>query len=199
MQEQQLRCTTRIISITGEIAALLGLGLSHGLTSNMSYEDLLEDTQMQSRLRKIALTLAGKDGGHNKFLESISVYLDIKQPRYWWQEFDTYRVGMTKQSDSTIHGIFKKPVTQANFVTDIPDMFIDHINKIISDTSKSTDEKMLTIKRILPESFLQRRITVTNLKTLRNIIMQRDTHRLPEWRLFINSVFSDGLVAQYIT
>lgn len=52
-----------------------------------------------SSMRKLASKLYKMDGGHNKFLESIVVWLDVEASRAWWQEFDTYRIGTTKQSE----------------------------------------------------------------------------------------------------
>ena len=92
-----------IIETSGETTALFGLGLSYGITSAYKsrlalhlYDDLYD------KLLKTADTLAHKQGGHNKFLESINISLDITAPRYWWSEFDTYRVGVTNVSVSTI-------------------------------------------------------------------------------------------------
>ena len=44
------------------------------------------------------------------------------------------------------------------------------------------------VKNELPEGFLQRRIMVTNYKALRNIYQQRKNHKLPEWRLFCETL-----------
>jgi thymidylate synthase ThyX len=44
------------------------------------------------------------------------------------------------------------------------------------------------VKRELPEAFVQRRIVCTNYKTLRNIVMQRATHRLGEWQVFCEAL-----------
>ena len=103
--------------------ALRGIGKSYGVTD---YE----------QLKKVAKRLAPKDGGHNKFLESMVVWLDIRAPRYWWQEFDTYRVGTTKQSESTIHTIAKKKLTQEDFEDDILDDAIDFMNDLIKNYNK---------------------------------------------------------------
>ena len=94
--------------------ALLGIGLSHGLVDMDVFEILAEANKdhIMTRLENVSKKLYNKDGGHNKFLESINVTISIKAPRYWWQEFDTYRVGMTKQSESTIHTIMKSKLTQ---------------------------------------------------------------------------------------
>lgn len=47
------------------------------------------------------LAIAGS--GHDKFLEMITVYLDYSTTRSIHQQIDTYRVGVTKSSESTHH------------------------------------------------------------------------------------------------
>ena len=44
------------------------------------------------------------------------------------------------------------------------------------------------LKKFVPESFLQRRVVVTNYKTLRNIYQQRLSHKLPEWQIFCKRI-----------
>lgn len=39
---------------------------------------------------------------HRKFLRQIFVSVDITAPLYWWKEFDTYKVGTTANSCSTM-------------------------------------------------------------------------------------------------
>ncbi len=55
----------------------------------------------------LAVKLAPKGLGHNKFLEAMVVWLDVRAPRYWWQEADTYRIS-TKQSESTMHTLVRE-------------------------------------------------------------------------------------------
>ena len=68
----------------------------------------LNKNQPIENMPNVLRRLAHKGGGHSKALESICVWLDITAPRFWWAEFDTYRVGMTKQSQSTIHTLIKR-------------------------------------------------------------------------------------------
>ena len=108
-----VRIETTVIGEYGYEQALIGLGLSFGLTADTSFEDLKAEARSCKdskigRLAKVALKLAPKDGGHNKFLESMQVWIDINAPRYWWSEFDTYRVGTSKQSASTMHTLVKE-------------------------------------------------------------------------------------------
>ena len=56
---------------------------------------------------------AGTD--HRKFMRMITVYVDITAPLYWWKEFDTYRVGVEKNSCSTMHKIHEKEFTLEDF------------------------------------------------------------------------------------
>ena len=183
-----------IIEINGTYTALFGMALSYGITSDCkSLTALLTDTDLYNRLLETANRLAHKQGGHNKFLESINITLDITAPRYWWSEFDTYRVGVTKQSESTIHTLGKRDLTADDFEHGLPLETLNTLNNII-DRYRCTENKyeketlFLTLKNLLPEGYLQRRIVVLNAKTLQNIIAQRINHRLPEWKQFCDTL-----------
>ena len=183
-----------IIEINGTYTALFGLGLSYGITSECkSLTALLTDTDLYNRLLETANRLAHKQGGHNKFLESINITLDITAPRYWWSEFDTYRVGVTKQSESTIHTLGKRDLTADDFEHNLPFDILTIFNNIIdryrcTENKKEKENLFLTLKNLLPEGYLQRRIVVLNAKTLQNIIAQRINHRLPEWKQFCDTL-----------
>lgn len=156
----------------------------HGLAHNKK--------QAVARMAKVAQKLADLDGGHNKFLESIYVWLDVRAPRYWWQEADTFRLS-TKQSESTMHTLTEELLaidiadTQSvrtflkeNFEPDA--CSLDTIRAIYHAAQK---KDIIGVKKRLPEGFLQTRMWCMNYKTLRNIILQRRSHRLPHWKEFI--------------
>ena len=183
-----------IIETSGETTALFGIGLSYGITSTYkSCTALRLYTDIYNKLLKIADALAHKQRGHNKFLESINISLDITAPRYWWSEFDTYRVGVTKQSESTIHTLGKRDLTADDFEHNLPFDILTIFNNIIdryrcTENKKEKENLFLTLKNLLPEGYLQRRIVVLNAKTLQNIIAQRINHRLPEWKQFCDTL-----------
>ncbi len=143
----------------------------------------------------LAVKLAPKDGGHNKFLEAIVVWLDVRAPRYWWQEADTYRIS-TKQSESTMHTLLKElgvidisstyavqAYIDANFEPESVTVGqLDALYRAVASHDHSL------IKRKLPEGFMQSRLWVVNYQCLRNIFLQRHDHRLPHWHIFIASV-----------
>lgn len=64
---------------------------------------------------QLAQRLISAGSEHRKFMRQIFVSVDITAPLYWWSETDTYSVGVTKNSTSTMHKIMSKPFT--------PDLF----------------------------------------------------------------------------
>lgn len=148
----------------GYTSALLGISLSY----NADVE----------KMPSVANRLKDMDGGHNKFLEQIQVWLDMTAPRYFWQQFDTYRVGTSKSSGSTMHTILKTELTQPDFALPVPEAYLSMLN------SYRTMGQLDQLKNVLGEGYLQRRIVNTNYKVLRNMITQRHNHKLKEWREF---------------
>jgi len=158
----------RILEERGYDHALLGLSLSYG--------------RDPARMLAVACRLAPLGDGHNKYLETMVVWLDLEAPRYFWQQFDTYRVGVTKQSESTMHTLTARPLTQGDFEHPIPEEHLAHLNR------KIAEEQWESAKRDLPESFLQRRVVCLNYMVLQRMIRQRRAHRLTEWQVFIREV-----------
>lgn len=158
----------RLIEEHGYTSALLGLSLSYN--------------QDPGGMPSVAKRLCFKGDGHNKFLETMVIWMEITAPRYFWQQFDTYRIGVTKQSESTMHTMTARPLQQDNFEHPIPEAHLQHLNGLIAD------RKWEEVKRDLPESFAQRRVVCLNYMILQRMIRQRRTHRLAEWRIFIEEV-----------
>ena len=63
----------------------------------------------------LARKLINAGSEHRKFLRQIYVSVDITAPRFWWAEFDTYKIGVTANSTSTMHTIHKKPFERKDF------------------------------------------------------------------------------------
>ena len=185
MRQKLLRCS-------GYEEALLGAMLSFGKTSFDKFEASKED------MDRIANNLAGKDGGHNKFLEQIQYWLLVQAPLFWWKQFDTYRVGVSKSSESTMHKSWKKGLNQSDFEGPV---FLETINRL-NEIVKAYDEalkdgngqsKMLgdCVITNMPDGYLQTRMVNVNAKCLRNIYAQRKCHKLSQWREFC--VFIESL------
>lgn len=141
------------------------------------------------RAEKRAPKLAQMEGGHNKFLESIVVWIDVEAPRYWWSEMDTYRVGTTKQSESTMHTLSKREMSIDDCA--FTDFTKDGIELQVNLFNRHREEATINeMKQMVPEAYLQRRLICTNYKVIKNIIQQRHNHRLPEWQVFCEAMRS---------
>ena len=171
----------KVLKEAGYEEALLGLSLSYyregqDIETWWSPEKII-------KAEKQARVLSFKGGGHSKFLESINVWFLVKASRGWHQEMDTYRVGTTKNSASSMHTLIKERVTKDNFVDGTSQVLIDNLNELIESKVDIT-----TLKANLPEGYLQTRQCCMNYMTIQNIIRQRTGHRLHYWDTFIDSL-----------
>ncbi len=158
---------------------------------------------------KLAQTLIKAGNEHRKFMRQIFVSVDITAPLYWWKEYDTYKVGTTANSTSTMHKLATTPITLDCFETDdyddtlvttLPDgdeedpgdwtMYSSEEPKSIIDWLESLRLAYLKTKdkrywkeliRWLPESWLQTRTVTMNYENVRNMYFQRKNHKLTEW------------------
>jgi hypothetical protein len=178
-----------VLREAGYEEAVLGFSLSYNTTIE--------------RTKEIISRYAYGIPGENKFLESIQLWLDVTAPRFWWQEADTYRVGSSKQSESTMHTICKRELEQDDFEFDIPDDILYEVNYLIRQYKEETESLpkhslFVAIKNSLPEGFLQRRIWNINYKVLQNIYVQRYNHKLPQWKMFLNSLIAQIEHSEFI-
>lgn len=173
-----------VLKIDGIEEALLGMGLSYGLTSNKNIR-CLKVQNLAARLTKICVKCAQRGNGEDKFLRMIQIWADITAPRFWWAEFDTYKVGTVALSESTMHTLGKRPLVQEDFEGGLPIVLLDLLNARTCTPCYTIEAK----KELLPESFLQRRIVNFNYAVFANMIRQRRNHRLPQWHYFLNKVY----------
>lgn len=173
-----------VLKVDGIEEALLGMGLSYGLTSDKKIR-CLKDPKSAARLTKICVKCAQRGNGEDKFLRMIQIWADVTAPRFWWAEFDTYKVGTVALSESTMHTLGKRPLAQEDFEGGLPIVLLDLLNARTCTPCYTIEAK----KELLPESFLQRRIVNFNYAVFANMIRQRRNHRLPQWHYFLNKVY----------
>lgn len=156
-----------------------------------------------------SLVKAGTD--HSKFMRMINVSCDITAPRYWWTEYDTYKVGTVRNSCSTMHKISAKEFEQSDFSREHLTT-LDYQHYDILDTEEveriefqtaSTEILRLIIQclnnyrklylatknkkywwqmiQILPQSYNQRATVQFNYTVLQKIYHARKNHKLDEW------------------
>ena len=152
------------------------------------------DADLMHRLYK-----AGTE--HRKYLRQIFVSMDITAPLYWWKEFDTYKIGTTSNSCSTMHKIHSKEFTLDDFSHEhlfgnedeydvdepigVLNIVIDTLNHWRETYLEEKDkEQWWQLIQLLPSSYNQKRTITMNYENVINIFNQRCFHKLDEWREF---------------
>lgn len=159
-------------------------GIGDTLENNIGEKDL----DLSGRLFKASQK---ENFAHSKFLRQIFVSVDITAPLYFWSEYDTYKVGTTANSESTMHKLTKdaKSLTIADFELDeeelafTRDVVIPKLQEISLNPNYGEIKRLRLLKQNLPTSYLQKRHWTGDYEVVRNIYNQRvnSPHRLIEW------------------
>lgn len=179
----------RVLKESGFYEALFGLSLSFNVITPevITGETTLLSNEKFLKMQKVAETLAFKGGGHNKFLESIQVWMLVRGSISFWKQFDTYRCGISKQSESTMHTLKKRAITEKDFTKETYCIPAIHGNMTIDEMRDN-----------LPSGFLECRVVNVNYKTLQNIIFQRQNHKSNKWNTFINMLLKQVQHPEYL-
>ncbi len=145
----------------------------------------------------LAVRLCKSGTDHRKFMRQIFVSMDITAPIYWWKEFDTYKVGTTANSTSTMHKIHSKSFAMEDFSTDqlmedtraFFETMLSHLEKLRLLFLETGDkEYWYSIIQLLPSGYNQMRTCTFNYENLINIYNARKNHKLKEWHDFCDYV-----------
>lgn len=159
---------------------------------------------------KLATNLLKAGPEHGKWARQVFVSMDITAPLQWYKELDTYKVGTTANSQSTMHKLAANPITIDCFETDdmakdletdeiIDYTIMDNWNDLIKICEGLRQKYNSTgdvrywkeLVRILPEGYLQTRTWTANYAVLRTIYHQRKNHKLTEWSTFLDEVINN--------
>ena len=144
---------------------------------------------------------------HRKFMRQIMVSVDISAPLYWWKEFDTYKIGTTANSCSTMHKLHTKSIELNDFSVDqltphglkVMEGLIDELESLRkSYIENNNKETWYTLIQLLPTSYNQLRTVTLNYEVLLNMYHQRKNHKLQEWRDFCKWLFDLPYMQDFI-
>ena len=158
-----------------------------------------EGVKVGTNDKELSLKLQKAGPEHCKHLRMIMCWADIEAPRYWWQEFDTYRQGVEKVSCSTMHKLTSRELTDEDFEVEKSNAWAyNHmrlvkyaLNTMIYEYKRENDpaekeEIWRNLIQNLPQSYIQKRTVMMSYAALRNIVRQREGHKLREWKFFID-------------
>lgn len=146
---------------------------------------------------ELAVKLANAGSPHNKFLRQIFVTMDVTASLALWKQADTYKVGTTANSCSTMHRIQSKAFSLDDFSLDeTSELGKRFMREVIADLNSLRDLFLQTKDKsywydmiaLLPESYMQRRTWTMSYATLAEIVKQRTGHKLKDWDRFIAEI-----------
>jgi hypothetical protein len=152
---------------------------------------------------KLAKRLSSAGSDHRKFLRQIFVSVDITAPLYWWKEFDTYKVGTTANSCSTMHKIHAKEFSlddfsHENMISNMGETFealdalcliIDLLNQYRNSYNETKEKRYwYSMIQLLPSSYNQMRTVTLTYENLINIYHARRHHKLTEWHVLCDLI-----------
>lgn len=145
--------------------------------------------ERKAQTYKAALGNADRDGGHNKFLEHMQAWFSITATLEWWKQFDTYRIGVSKQSASTMHTLDSVEVLPTHLDIKAEEfnsrydmqLYLNYLQMISHQSSRVKS-------KALPQAYLQEREVNLSYKVIRHIAMQRATHRIPDWQKLLITI-----------
>ena len=141
------------------------------------------------------LAKAGTD--HRKYLRQIFISMDITAPRFWWAEYDTYKIGTVANSTSTMHKIHAKEFTRDDFSIEncddetgaVMDNLIDALNIRRNLYNETKDKKYWRqMIEMLPSSYNQLRTVTLNYEVAINMYKARRHHKLTEWHILCDTL-----------
>lgn len=149
----------------------------------------------------LAKRLCHAGSEHRKFMRQIYVSFDLTAPLYFYKEFDTYKIGTTANSTSTMHKLASTPITidcfeiddmEEGLEIDVWESWKNLIRTCETLRLKYNETKDIRywkeLIRILPESWLQTRTVTCNYEVVRNMAHQRANHKLTEWKFLLKAL-----------
>ena len=135
---------------------------------------------------------------HRKYARQIWVGMDIVTNHIVWAEFDTYKIGVTRDSCSKMHKIHVKSFERNDFshegIDEVGGFAEEHFTKTLEVLEKlrvlfnETHEKKYwrAMLELLPMGYNLRATVTMSYENVFNIIRQRSNHKMFEWIEFIN-------------
>ena len=185
-----------------EVTVRLEAGYEQAL-EGLSYNKKKEGRDMTNISGKLACV----GGGHDQWMRQLMVWVDVNMPLSWWKQMDKYNYVIAQsldemmpdfhmivtQSESTMHTLAERELSQADFRTNINISTLDYLNAILYDIKNCTDrdtksELVNTLYDELPCGYLQKRKLMMSYAQIATIFGQRKAHKLKAWKFFIKQL-----------
>ena len=177
-----------------------------GMRNPLKSWDKSDSTLDEIGPKDLALACKLIRGGteHRKFLRQIFVSLYIDAPMYWWSEFDTYKIGTTRNSTSFMHTGLKEPFKLEQFEhskdTLAWNLLIDNLNELREEYNETKDPDTFDeLRSMLPSGVIYGSSVTMSYENVLNIIHQRKNHKLREWHKLCDALMDLPYIKEFVS
>lgn len=132
------------------------------------------------------------NGDKRADLWCVTLSLDIRAPLSWWKQAKHYltdvfwlRARPEEQQDA------RRP-QQEDFEQPVPEAVLDYLNGLVDAADRTA------LQSNLPESFVRRGVTHTNLAVVRGILDERGHYNEGHWAVFCRFVHGEPRLKQFL-
>ena len=178
-------------------------GCPNDYMCNVFMENTRQPLIIGKKDHELATKLVRAGSEHAKFKRDIDVWLDITAPLAWWREWDTYHVGMDKNSCSTMHSLTDEEFKISDWAieellevededdkecVELINRWVDLMNrrrsKWFTKGKHIGDKLWWKIKKMNFDYYNLKATLKVNYQTLSRMYHQRKNHLAPEWKEF---------------
>lgn len=181
-------------TIVGELGSdeQIASGLARSFEKNEEYDNEVAYKRwyLGDADKALAQKLISAGSEQRKFLRQIFVAVDITAPAYWWAQFDTYKVGVTRMSSSFMHYDMTRDFEASDFevgscfVQKTLDYILGQLNttrKMIATGAIEKNAGLHVLRQILPQGYKYTSHVTMNYENVLNMVRQRKNCKLKEW------------------
>lgn len=166
---------------------------------HLSDSDLENDILGENDLA-LAKKLYKAGSEHRKYARQIFVTMDITCNHFFWQEFDTYKVGTVRNSCSKMHKIHVKEFVKDDFshegidecgekTQEVFQVVLDELERLRNLFNKTNEKKYWrAMIELLPMGYNIKATITMNYENVFNIIHQRRHHKVFEWEELVEKI-----------
>ena len=111
-----------------------------GLDEAKKYASLPFSTSKAIRATTLVALAHKTQRSHAKFLRHATVNCLVQAPILWWIEFDTYRVGVTRTSTSTMHTLLSNKLDIFDLDITLLDNMQPAVRQLLSELIKDINK-----------------------------------------------------------
>lgn len=159
------------------------LGLDWAFSA-MRMPYLSHDKSTKESDLKLGLKLIKAGSEHRKFLRQITIQFDMEASMAFWFEFDTYKVGTVSNSESFWNTLGNRYLTLNDFIIE-SEALVKPMSAILDIINENRYLSKEVLRYLVPQGVKYHRIVTMSAEAYLNMVKQRKSHRLAEWRAFV--------------